>query len=154
MLMNFIFLVSAALIVFLDQLTKYIINQNIPLNGSIEVIPHIFFITHVKNSGVAFGLFPNKTNIFIIVSAVAVILIIILKVKLNINSTLYNISLGFVLGGAIGNLIDRLVLGEVTDFINFVFWPVFNIADSFIVIGFCLLIFIIFKNWIKKGETN
>ncbi|MBC7333740.1 MAG: signal peptidase II [Actinobacteria bacterium] len=140
------FLISAALIVFLDQLTKYIINQNIPPNSSIEVIPGVLFITHVRNSGVAFGLFPNKTNIFIIVSIIAVILIIILKAKLNISSVLYNISLGFVLGGAVGNLIDRFILGEVTDFINFVFWPVFNVADSFIVIGFCLLIFIIFKN--------
>jgi len=152
--MNLFFLASAVSILLLDQATKYIINKNIPVNNSIEIIPNIFFLTHVKNSGAAFGLFQNNTNIFIAVSVIAVILIIVLKVKLCINSLFYNISLGFILGGALGNLIDRFLVGEVTDFFNFVFWPVFNVADSFIVIGFCLLIFVLFKKYFKKGEAR
>ena len=151
--LNLVFLISAGFILLIDQITKYVVNKNLPVNSSIEVIPKIFFITHVKNSGAAFGLFQNRTNIFVAISVIAVILIIILKIKLNLNSIIYNISLGFVLGGALGNLIDRFFVGEVTDFLNFVFWPVFNVADSFIVIGFSVIILIVFKKYLKKDET-
>ena len=152
--MNFLFVLSSIIIIIMDQVTKYIVSTKIPLNSSIEVIPGIIFISHVKNSGAAFGVFQNKTNVFIVISVIAIILIIILKIKLNLDFILYNISLGFILGGAIGNLIDRIVFGEVIDFIHLRYFAVFNIADSFICIGFGIVIILILKNYFKRGVNK
>jgi len=80
-IMNFLFVLSSIIIIIIDQVTKYIVNTKIPLNSSIEVIPGIIFISHVKNSGAAFGIFQNRTNVFIVISVIAIILIIILKIK-------------------------------------------------------------------------
>jgi signal peptidase II len=74
-----------------------------------------------------------------------------LKIKMPINSFFYNLALGFILGGAIGNLIDRIIIGEVTDYLYVAYFAVFNIADSFIVIGFGIIIVIIIKTFFKKG---
>jgi signal peptidase II len=152
--MNFLFVLSSIIIIIMDQVTKYIVSTKIPLNSSIEVIPGIIFISHVKNSGAAFGVFQNKTNVFIVISVIAIILIIILKIKLNLDFILYNISLGFILGGAIGNLIDRIVFGEVIDFIHLRYFAVFNIADSFICIGFGIVVILILKNYFKRGVNK
>ncbi|MBM3702846.1 MAG: signal peptidase II [Actinobacteria bacterium] len=153
-LMNVYFLISAVCVLILDQVTKYIIIERLPLNSSMEVIRGFFYITHVKNTGAAFGLFQDSTRTLTIISFVAIALIIILKIMLKLNYAFYNVSLGFILGGALGNLIDRYFVGEVTDFLNFTFWPVFNIADSFIIIGFCLIIILILREYLKKGKTQ
>ena len=153
-LMNVYFLIAAVCVMISDQITKYIIVQKLPENSSIEIIPNFFYITHVRNTGAAFGLFQGYTGILTIISIVAIVLIIILKIILKLNYAFYNVSLGFVLGGALGNLIDRYFVGEVTDFINFTFWPVFNIADSFIIIGFCLIIILMLREYFKKGKTQ
>lgn len=153
-LMNVYFSISAVCILILDQVTKYIIIEKLPIGSSIEVIGGFFYITHVKNSGAAFGLFQDSIRTLTIISIVAIVLIIILKIMLKLNYAFYNVSLGFILGGALGNLIDRYFVGEVTDFINFTFWPVFNIADSFIIIGFCLIIILILREYFKKGKTQ
>lgn len=153
-LMNVYFFISAVCILILDQVTKYIIIEKLPINSSIEVIGGFFYITHVKNSGAAFGLFQDRIRVLTIISIVAIVLIIILKIILKLNYAFYNVSLGFILGGALGNLIDRYFVGEVTDFINFTFWPVFNIADSFLIIGFCLIIILILREYFKKGKTQ
>jgi len=153
-LMNVYFLISAVCVLILDQVTKYIVIEKLPINSSIEVIRGFFYITHVKNTGAAFGLFQDRTRILVIISIVAIILIIILKAVLKLNFAFYNVSLGFILGGALGNLIDRYFVGEVADFLNLTFLPVFNIADSFIVIGFCLIIILILKEYLKKGKTQ
>jgi len=152
--MNVYFLISAVCVLILDQVTKYIIIERLPLNSSMEVIRGFFYITHVKNTGAAFGLFQDSTRTLTIISFVAIALIIILKIMLKLNYAFYNVSLGFILGGALGNLIDRYFVGEVTDFLNFTFWPVFNIADSFIIIGFCLIIILILREYLKKGKTQ
>jgi signal peptidase II len=153
-LMNFIFVLSSIIIITIDQVTKYLVNTKISLNTSIEIIPGIIFISHVKNSGAAFGVFQNRTNILIIISVIAIILIIILKIKLNLDSIFYNISLGFILGGAIGNLIDRIIFGEVVDFLHLRYFAVFNVADSFICIGFGIVIILILKNYFKRGANK
>jgi signal peptidase II len=152
-LMNVYFLITAFGVLTADQITKYIITQKVPIGSSIEVIRGILYITPVKNTGAAFGLFQNRTRILIIISIVAIVLIILLKSMLKLNYAFYNVSLGFVLGGALGNLVDRYFVGEVTDFINLTFIPVFNIADSSIVIGFCLIIILILREYFKKGKT-
>ena len=153
-LMNVYFLISAVCVLIADQITKYLIIQNIPENGSIEIIRGLLYITHVKNTGASFGLFQNYTRVLIIVSSVAIVLIILLKIILRLDFAFYNVSLGFVLGGALGNLIDRYYMGEVTDFINLSFLPVFNVADTSIIIGFCLIIILLFKEYFKKEKTR
>jgi signal peptidase II len=153
-LMNVYFLISAVCVLILDQVTKYIIIEKLPISSEIEVIRGFFYITHLKNTGAAFGLFQDSTRTLTIISFVAIALIIILKIILKLNYAFYNVSLGFILGGALGNLIDRYFVGEVTDFLNFTFWPVFNIADSFIIIGFCLIIILILREYFKKGKTQ
>ncbi|MBE3113871.1 MAG: signal peptidase II [Actinobacteria bacterium] len=153
-LMNVYFLISAVCVLILDQVTKYIIIEKLPISSEIEVIRGFFYITHLKNTGAAFGLFQDSTRTLTIISFVAIVLIIILKIILKLNYAFYNVSLGFILGGALGNLIDRYFVGEVTDFLNFTFWPVFNIADSFIIIGFCLIIILMLREYFKKGKTQ
>ncbi|MBC8390102.1 MAG: signal peptidase II [Actinobacteria bacterium] len=153
-IMNFLFVLSSIIIIVIDQVTKYMVNTKIPLNSSVEIIPNIIFISHIKNSGAAFGIFQNRTNVFIVISIIAIILIIILKIKLNLDSIFYNISLGFILGGAIGNLIDRIVFREVIDFIHLRYFAVFNVADSFICIGFGIVIILILKNYFKRGANK
>jgi signal peptidase II len=153
-LMNVYFLVTAILVLVADQITKNLVIERVPENSSVEVIKGFLYITHVKNSGAAFGMFQGYTNILAIISMVAIVLIIILKVILKLDFAFYNVSLGFILGGAIGNLIDRYFIGEVTDFINLRFIPVFNIADSSLIIGFCLIIILIIREYFKKEKTK
>jgi len=154
-LMNVYFLVTAILVLVADQVTKSLIIERVPENSpSIEIIRGLLYITHVKNSGAAFGMFQGYTNILAIISMVAIALIIILKVILKLNFAFYNVSLGFILGGAIGNLIDRYFIGEVTDFINLSFIPVFNIADFSLITGFCLLVIIIIREYFKKEKSR
>ena len=153
-ILNIYFLVTAACIVTADQVTKYMITQKVPEGSSIEVIKGILSITHIRNTGAAFGLFQGYTGVLTVISIIAIFLIIILKSILNFNSAFYNVCLGFVLGGALGNLIDRFLVGEVTDFINVKFIPVFNVADSFIFTGFSLIIILIIKEYIKQGKTE
>lgn len=153
-LMNAYFLVTAILVLVADQITKNLVIERVPVNKSIEIIKGFLYITHVKNSGAAFGMFQGYTNILAIISMVAIVLIIILKVILKLDFAFYNVSLGFILGGAIGNLIDRYFMGEVTDFINLTFIPVFNIADSSLIIGFCLIIILIIREYFKKEKTK
>lgn len=154
LILNIYFLVTAACIVTADQVTKYMITQKVPEGSSIEVIKGILSITHIRNTGAAFGLFQGYTGVLTVISIIAIFLIIILKSILNFNSAFYNVCLGFVLGGALGNLIDRFLVGEVTDFINVKFIPVFNVADSFIFTGFSLIIILIIKEYVKKGKTE
>lgn len=98
-LMNVYFLISAVCVLILDQVTKYIIIEKLPISSEIEVIRGFFYITHLKNTGAAFGLFQDSTRTLTIISFVAIALIIILKIMLKLNYAFYNVSLGFILGG-------------------------------------------------------
>ena len=151
---NLLFYLTGAIILIADQVSKYFANKTLPENSSIKLIPNLLYITHVRNSGAAFGMFQNGTTIFAVISIIAVILIIILRIKINLNSAFYHLSLGFILGGAMGNLVDRLFVKEVTDFIHVDFFAVFNIADSFIVIGFGCIILILLRILIKKEKIE
>lgn len=154
-LMNVYFIISAVCVLVLDQITKYIVIQRIPINKSVKIIDDFFYITHVNNTGAAFGLFQDYTRVLTIISVIAIFLIVLLKTILKINSAFYNISLGFILGGALGNLVDRYFVGRVTDFLNFTFFgAVFNVADLFINIGFCLTIIIVIKEYLKGKKLN
>lgn len=143
-------IVIVAFVVFLDQFTKYLAAKYLMPVGSYPVIKHFFHLTYVENRGAAFGMLQNKTLFFIVITVVVGIVLIYSMIKLPENS-LYNYTLAMILGGAIGNLIDRVRLGYVVDFIDFKFFPaVFNIADSFIVVGAIILGYLmIFKGGIR-----
>ncbi|TEU06529.1 MAG: signal peptidase II [Candidatus Aminicenantes bacterium] len=139
----------------LDQLTKALIVRSITLQGSREVIPGFFNLTHVRNRGAIFGFFSHSDSrilyIFLtLVSVAALGLVIYYFFKTPVSERLMKISLSLILAGALGNLIDRLFRGHVIDFLDFYVkdwhWPSFNVADSCITVGASLLIFIlIFK---------
>jgi len=136
----------------IDQLTKYLVTQNLPIYQSWPT-SGIFRITYVTNTGTAFGLLQNQSTFLTIGSFIAIFFLYYLYKNFIFENKLLNIAVGLQLGGAIGNLIDRLRLGFVIDFIDIGWWPVFNIADSSIVIGITIIsIFIIFEP--RKNTQN
>ncbi|KPK40117.1 MAG: hypothetical protein AMJ78_07540 [Omnitrophica WOR_2 bacterium SM23_29] len=132
----------AIFVVILDQITKAIAMTFLKYGESYLIIKKIFYLTLIKNSGAAFGLFKNQAAFFILVSGLAVTFIIYFLSKKKVSSYL---PLALILGGAVGNLIDRLRVGYVIDFLDFKIWPVFNVADSCISIGAFLLFLLIIK---------
>lgn len=138
------YLIVGFFVLLLDQTSKYIIRKNFLTGEGIFLLPFVS-ITYVKNTGIAFGLFKNVNLVFIIVTTLIILLLI--KLFQNYKNSRLLIKLGFILiiSGALGNLIDRIFLGYVTDFIDFKIWPVFNIADSSITVGAILLFFFIPK---------
>ena len=133
------------LVLLIDQVSKAIISSKLSLGRSIPIIKRVFYITSVRNTGAAFGLFKNSTYFFIAVSIAAIIIIGAALIKSIRNKGSLNIGLILIMSGALGNLIDRVRLGYVVDFIDFRVWPVFNIADSAITIGTILLVFSFIK---------
>lgn len=128
------------LVLFLDQLAKLLASRYIFLNHTIPLINNIFHLTLIHNKGAAFGIFKNQTLLFIVISIITIILIYRkLKTKTGSRFGILGFSLTLILAGALGNLIDRIFLGYVVDFLDFRIWPVFNIADSAISIGTVLL---------------
>ena len=140
-------LISVA-VLLLDQLTKAVIAARIPLHTSVTVIDGFFDLTHVKNRGAAFGLFasvesPLRALLLNAVAFAVFVGILVYAFKSSPGSTRLQVGLALILGGAVGNLVDRIRLGSVTDFLDFSIgtyrWPAFNVADSAITIGVCLL---------------
>lgn len=130
----------ASLVVIIDRLAKFLVYNNLFEGQSIGVIPRIFHITLVLNTGAAFGLFKDGNQFFILTSIVIIFLIFIYVFLSGCKDLIVLSALGLVLGGAVGNLIDRVTFGYIVDFLDFRFWPVFNIADSAITTGAGLLI--------------
>jgi signal peptidase II len=140
----------ALLVVLVDRLSKLAIERNLSLHDSISLIPGFFRLTHVENTGAAFGLFadsPSEWKIagLVLFSVIALIIVAALLWKNSHAMTTTGLGLSLILGGAIGNLWDRLLSGHVVDFLLFYVgpyqWPAFNVADSAIVIGAGLLVF-------------
>ena len=134
-------ILATIVIVGLDQLTKYLVREYMSYGQSIPETG-IFRLTYYTNSGTIFGLFPNIPVILTIASVVAIVcLIYFYKTQKNVGVWL-RVSIALLLSGAIGNFIDRVSMGEVTDFIDVGMWPVFNIADSAITCGIFLLLLV------------
>lgn len=131
-------------VLLLDQLTKYGIRQSLALGESIPVIPGIFSLTHVINYGVGFGLLQDMVP-FVIAASVVIILGLGYYFTSFPDKPLVSFCFALLWGGSIGNLIDRLYFGYVTDFLNFHIWPVFNIADSAVSIGGIVLLFWLYR---------
>ncbi|MFW5714609.1 MAG: signal peptidase II [Brevefilum sp.] len=133
----------AGLIVIVDQLTKAIVRANIPFGGRwmpLEWLAPYFRFVHWENTGAAFGLFQQGGVIFAILAVVVAVFIVVYYPQVPKEEKLMRLALAMQLGGALGNLIDRIVFGPVTDFISVLRFPVFNIADSSITIGVGVLI--------------
>ncbi len=149
------------IIIFLDQISKFIIKTKFDVYDSINIFKGFFQIFYAKNSGAIWGLFHNHSNsiipkIITLTSTIAVLILIFFFLKVNPKHKLELLSLSFIIGGAIGNIIDRIHQGFVVDFLDFhinsYHWPTFNIADSFITIGVIILAISIWKG--KKSQQN
>ena len=137
------------LVVALDQLTKWLVRVRVPLHDSVQVIPNLLDITHVRNTGAAFGFlngvdFPGKTLLIAVVAIVALIGVALYSGTLSNQQLLPRLGMALIIGGAAGNLIDRIIIGSVVDFVDaywgtFHFWA-FNVADSAITVGVALMI--------------
>jgi len=122
-----------------DQLTKHIVVSTLQLDEGTHVIGPLW-IHHVQNSGIAFGLFSSATAVVIVLTGIAVAWMLVYFARSGGRHPILPVALGLVIGGSASNLLDRVRLGHVTDFIDLRFWPAFNLADSFIVIGVGLLL--------------
>lgn len=153
----------AAVIVALDRWTKHLATTRIALYAHIQIIPGFFRLTHTENTGAAFSLFADspahwKTALLIGFSVIAMAVVVVLLWKQSQPLTMTGIALALILGGAAGNLWDRIAHGRVVDFlllyVKHYQWPVFNLADSSIVIGACLLALEILVSPPKSGVSS
>ncbi|MCL1975474.1 MAG: signal peptidase II [Firmicutes bacterium] len=133
------FWICFALVVLCDQGIKYVIGANMQLGQSLPLIKGLVDITYVLNKGAAFSILQGQRWIFIITTLAVLVAILWFMRSVSKNDKLLRAALALFCGGALGNFIDRLRVGAVTDFIDFHFFPIFNIADSCIVIGAALL---------------
>jgi signal peptidase II len=122
-----------------DQVTKAIVSSSLTLGESVDVFGPLS-IHYVQNSGIAFGLFPTATSGVIVLTGLAVTWMLVFFARSGGRHPILPVALGLLLGGSVSNLADRIRLGHVTDFLDFRFWPAFNLADSFIVAGVVVLI--------------
>jgi signal peptidase II len=148
--MRWLMIVIAAMVVLLDRITKLWIVSHIQSGHAIVIIPRVFRLTHVVNTGAAFSMFDGSTsqtlvrNVLIGFSIIAVLVVLTLIWKMGRGITLTSLALALILGGALGNLYDRVRFSYVVDFLEVhivhYHWPDFNVADSAIVVGACLLL--------------
>ncbi len=157
-----LYFVLAALLTAADQLSKYLVRANIPLGGSVTLIPHVMDLTYCQNTGAAFSIFRTHTWLLALISAVvSAALAVVLARKMLVRRPAGRICLAVVLAGAVGNLIDRAAFGYVTDMFKTTFmdFAIFNVADICVVlggIGFCIY-FLFFYDRLEgreKEQTN
>ncbi len=142
-------LVVAAAAVVADQLTKWTVVSALALGDGVHIAGPLA-INHVRNTGIAFGLFADATSAVVVVTAVAVGGMVVFFARSAQRHPLLPVALGFVLGGSISNLVDRVRLGYVTDFLDIDYWPAFNLADTFITVGVALL----FVSFVAADRTS
>lgn len=148
-------LLIGALVLVLDQLTKAWILSWLAVGDSVEVLGDFFRLSHTRNTGVAFGLMRDQPFVPYLTALVALGLVVLFAWRLRVHSWPVRIVFGMILGGAIGNLIDRQIHGSVTDFLDFgigaLRWPAFNIADASIVCG---VLFLALYFWLQPQEIH
>jgi signal peptidase II len=164
------FIIVAAAVIAADHLTKWIIRATMDLHQTIPVLGNFFTLSYIHNTGIAFGLFdhnpsPVKTPLLIVISFIALAIILYIFFSLPKDVKLAGLSMGLIFGGAIGNMIDRIIKGRVDDFLDFDFpdisieflnihmtrWPTFNVADSCVLVGIIMLLVIII---VQGGKTE
>lgn len=132
-----------------DQLTKALVSGALALGDGVEIAGP-FSIHHVRNTGIAFGLFADATSVVIGLTTIAIVALVVFFARSARRHPLLPVAVGLVLGGSLSNLVDRLRLGHVTDFLDFDYWPAFNLADTFIVVGVGLL----FLSFVAADRTS
>lgn len=145
---------TLVVVIFIDQASKHVIKSNLDLY---ESWPRdgVFRLTHGTNTGTAFGLFPDQTFVLIVASFLAIGFLLYIYRTQTVPSRLLRFAFGLQIGGACGNLFDRIRNGEVIDFIDVGWWPIFNLADSSIVVGITLLIsFMLLNREIKQIKVT
>jgi len=136
-----------------DQFSKWFVASRMTQGESIPVIEPVFYITYVMNPGAAFGMLPYKTVFFVTVTVIVLLGIIFFARRIPATKVLLKTGLALQVGGAVGNLIDRLRFGQVVDFFDFRVWPVFNIADMGIVFGVGILFIELMRDdWGKQKQ--
>lgn len=133
------FIAVGLLVLIVDQLSKLYVRRSIGYGDSVPLIRNAFHLTYIKNSGGAFGLLPQGQVFFLAAAIVIITAVVYYYAKRRPSSWLLQLALGLAVGGAAGNLIDRVAYGRVVDWLDFRVWPVFNLADSAIVIGLGLM---------------
>jgi len=174
---SLIIYLTATLIVLFDQVSKYIIKSTMQLYDSFDVLGSFFKITYIENAGMAFGIQLGSRPVFVALSILAAIIVFVYLLRMPNEQFLFRFSLALIMGGAIGNLIDRIAVGRVVDFLDVEFfdislpsfqflfidfpgysltrWPVFNVADSAVTCGMILIIwFILFQKTPEKQELS
>jgi signal peptidase II len=138
-----------------DQLTKHIVAGQLSLGEELRVLGPLS-IRHVQNTGIAFGLFAGATSLVVVLTAVAVIWMLVYFARSGARHPVLPVALGLVIGGSVSNLVDRVRLGHVTDFLSIRWWPAFNLADSFIVVGVALLLgaLVLSDRTAARGRTS
>ncbi|HIT56775.1 MAG TPA: signal peptidase II [Candidatus Galloscillospira stercoripullorum] len=152
-----LYAVIAVALVILDQVVKVLVRTYIPLGTSVGFLPGIMDLTYVQNTGAAFSLFREHTWLLALISAVASVVLVVLLIRRVFSSTAANVLLSVVLSGAVGNLIDRLFLGYVTDMFKTTFmnFAVFNVADICLVCGIiALCVYVVFFESREKKEDG
>jgi signal peptidase II len=141
-------------VLLFDQGSKAAVQMLMRQGESIAVAPPVFYLTYILNPGAAFGILPNQKALFIIMGLLLVIGVLVAYRKIPSGKTVLRSGLGLVLGGALGNMADRLRYGGVVDFLDFRVWPVFNLADTAIFIGVCLMCWELLKDGSKSEKGS
>jgi signal peptidase II len=161
---RYLFLAGVVGTIFvLDQITKTLIQGTMRLHESIPIIDRFFSLTYIRNAGAAFGLFAEHGNglrmaFFVTISVVAIVFLLTFFARMPKEALLGRLSVAMVMGGALGNLVDRIRFGEVVDFLDFYIgtyhWPAFNVADSSISVGVSLLILYFIREERRTGQPD
>ncbi len=134
----------ALIVILIDQFTKWLVAAKMEIGQSIPIIEDFFYLTSHRNSGAAWGILEGRMFFFYVITIIVIIVIVYYMQRFAKNNALLAVSLSLILGGAIGNFIDRLIRQEVVDFLSFIFgnyhFPIFNVADSALTIGVILVI--------------
>jgi signal peptidase II len=138
-----------------DQLTKHLVASQLSFGEVLHVMGP-FSIRHVQNTGIAFGLFAGATSLVVVLTAVAVVWMLVYFARSGARHPVLPVALGLTIGGSVSNLVDRIRLGHVTDFLSIRWWPAFNLADSFIVIGVVMLLgtLVLADRTASRGRTS
>ena len=147
-------LILAVVVVILDQWSKYYVQSQMSLGMSIPVIPEIFHLTYILNPGAAFGILENQRFFFVVIAVAMIATVVYLYPRLPSKPLLLRLGIGLMVGGAVGNVIDRIKTGYVVDFFDFRIWPIFNIADIAIVVGVSCIVYTLVFTEEKKDEAD
>jgi len=151
-------IIISIILFIIDQISKILVIKYIDINNSIELIKNFFYLTYTHNEGAAFSILTGQ-RIFLILIAITILVILFNYIRKNkIKNKVETVAFSLIIGGSLGNLIDRIVRGYVVDFLDFKIlgynYPIFNIADTFIVVGVFLLLILTFRKEQNRDSRN